>query len=69
MSHLATLACEFGRYRFTRVPFGVAPAGDMLQSKINKIFKDLPNLFDMADDILIVGCDADGRNHKRTLRK
>ena len=35
--------------------------------KIDKIFKDMPNVFDIADDI-IVWYDADGRNHNRTLR-
>ena len=27
------------------------------------------NVFGIADDILIVAYDADGRNHDRTLRK
>ena len=30
-SYLTMLACQFGRYRFTRLPFGVVPAGDMFQ--------------------------------------
>ena len=36
----------------------------MFQKKIDKIFKGLPNTF----DILNVGYDADGRDHDRTLR-
>ena len=40
----------------------------MLQQKIRKIFKDLPNVFGIEDDILIAGYDADGRDHDRTLR-
>ena len=36
-SYLTTYACQFGRYRFTRLPFEVAPA-DMFQQKTNKTF-------------------------------
>ena len=60
-SYLTTFACQFGRYRLTRLPFGVAPAGDMFQQKMDKIFKDLPNVFGVADDIVILGYDADDR--------
>ena len=50
-SHLTTFACQFGRYRFKRLPFGLAPTGDMFQCKIDDIFKDLPNVFGIVDDI------------------
>ena len=56
-------------YRFTRLPFGVVPAGDMFEQKVNEIFRDLPNIFGIADDILIVEYDADGRDHDRSLMK
>ena len=42
LSYLTTFACHFGRYRFTRLQFGVALLGGMLQWKINEIFNDLP---------------------------
>ena len=67
-SCLTTFACQIGRYRFTRLPFGVLPEGDVLQQKINESFKDLPNVFGIADDILIVGYDTDSKDHNRTLR-
>ena len=35
--------------------------------KIDEIFKDLPNVFGIADDILIVGYDNDGKDHGDTL--
>ena len=41
----------------------------MFQLKIAKISIDLPGVFGIADDILIIGYDADGRDHDRTLRK
>ena len=35
----------------------------MFQHKIDEIFKDLPNVFhDIADDILVVGYDSDGKD-------
>ena len=66
-SYLTTFACQFGRYRYKRLPFGAAPAGDMFQHKIDEIFKDLPNVFGIADDILVVRYDSDGKDHDKTL--
>ena len=60
-SYITTFACQFGRYMLTRLCFGVAPTGDMFQRNVDKIFKGLPNIFGMADEILIVGYDADSR--------
>ena len=44
-SYLTTFACQFGRYRYKRFPFGAAPVGDMFQRKKDEIFKDLPQAF------------------------
>ena len=33
----------------------------MFQDKIDEIFKDLPNVFGIVDDILVVGYDDDER--------
>ena len=38
----------------------------MFQRKIDEIFKDLPNVFGIADDILIAGYDSDGKDHNKT---
>ena len=35
----------------------------MVQQKIDKIFKDLHNVFGIADDILVIGYDVDGKDH------
>ena len=56
-SYLTTFTCQTGRYRYKRLPLGAAPAGYMLQRKIDEIFKDLPNVFGISDDILVVGYD------------
>ena len=35
----------------------------MFERKIDEIFKDMPNVFGIVDDILVAGYEADGRNH------
>ena len=49
--------------------FGAAPLGDMFQRKIDEIFKDLPNVFSIADDIWFVGYEADGKDHDEMLQE
>ena len=66
-SYLTMFAFQFGRYRYRRLPFGVALTGDMLPWKIDKIFKDLPNVFGIADYILVVGYDNDDKHHNETV--
>ena len=61
--------CQFGRYQYKHLPFGAAPAGDMFQRKIDEIFNDMPNVFGIADDILVVGYEDDGRDHDKTVHK
>ena len=56
--YLMTFACQFGRYRFKGLLFGPVSAADIFQQNIYRIFKDLPNVFGIADDILIVGYDS-----------
>ena len=65
---LTKLLYQSGRYIFTRQLFRVAPADDMFQQKIYYIFKDIPNVFGIAGNILIIRYDANSRNHDKTLR-
>ena len=44
----------------------MAPAGDMFQQRSSEIFKDLPNVFGIADYILIVGYDTDDGDLDKT---
>ena len=37
--------------------------------KIDEIFKDMPNLFGIADDILVAVYKADGRDHDETVQR
>ena len=59
--YLTAFACQIGRHRYKRLPFGAASAGDMFQRKVDEIFKDLPNVFGIANSIFVVGYDTDGK--------
>ena len=59
--------CQFGWFRYKQLPFGAALAGGMFQRKIDEIFKELPNVSCIADDILVVGYKANGKDHNKTL--
>ena len=45
------------------------PTVNMFQRKIDDIFKELPNAFGIANDILAVGYDNDGMDHDNTSRR
>ena len=57
--YLTTLEYKLGSYRYTGLSFSMALACDMFQHKIDEILKKLPNVFGIADDILIVGYNAE----------
>ena len=66
-SYLTTFACTFGRYWYKCLPFGAVLVGNMFQCKIDKIFNDMPNIFGIADDILVIGYDEDGTDHDEVV--
>ena len=35
----------------------------MFQRQVDKIFKDIPNVFGILDDVLVVGYDSDSQDH------
>ena len=41
----------------------------MFQRKMNEIFKDIPNVFGIADDILVAGYETDGKDHDEKLQR
>ena len=69
LSYLTTFACQFGRYRYKWLPFGAGPAGDMFQQKIDEIFHDMPNVFGIADHLLVVGYEDNARDHNIMVQK
>ena len=67
LSYLTTFSCQFGRCIYKRLLFGAAPTGDMFQRKIDETFKNSPNGFGIADVILVVVYDIDGKDHDNIL--
>ena len=67
--YLTTFACPFGQYWYKQLPFGAAPVGDMFQYKIDEMFSDVPNVFGIADDILIIGYDKNGADQDAAIHK
>ena len=39
----------------------------MFQHKIDKIFNDMPNVFGIVDNILVIGYDKDGADHDEAV--
>ena len=66
-SYLTTFSCPFGRYQYKCLPFGAAPVGNMFQHKIDEIFNDMPNVFGIADDILVIGYDKYRADHDEAV--
>ena len=66
-SYLTTFVCPFDRYRYKCLPFRAALVGNMFQHKIDKIFNDMPNIFGIADDILVIGYNKDGTDHDEVV--
>ena len=50
-----TFNTPFGRYRFKRFPFGVVVSQDIFQRKLDDIYRNIPNVTGIADDIIIYG--------------
>ena len=66
-SYQTTFACQFGRPPYKHLPFGAVPAGDMFQCKTDEIFNDMPNVFWIADDMLVMGYNKDGADHDKAV--
>ncbi|KAK3702062.1 hypothetical protein QZH41_004210 [Actinostola sp. cb2023] len=54
-SKLTTFQTPWGRYRWHRLPFGIAPAPEIFQIKLDQNLEGLKGTFAIADDILITG--------------
>ena len=66
-SYLTTFSCPFGSYHYKCLLFGAMLVGNMFQRKINKIFNDIPNVFGIAENILVIGYDKDGADHDEAV--
>lgn len=54
-SKLCTFNTPWGKYRWTRLPFGLTCSGDVFQEKMDSIFGSLEGVSGIADDTLIFG--------------
>ena len=53
-TYLTTFNMEFGRYRYTVMPFGITVAGDVFQRKLDQYFRKIDKVIIIADDIMVV---------------
>ena len=67
---MTTMFTPWGRYRWTRLPFGISLASTEWQCRIHMVLEGL-QVISIADDILIPGCgetDAEARmDHDRNI--
>ena len=57
-SLLTTFNTPFGRFKWKRMPFGISPAGEIFQQRLDQTIEDLEGVRTVADDILITGNGA-----------
>ncbi|XP_033756200.1 uncharacterized protein K02A2.6-like [Pecten maximus] len=64
---LCTFNSPFGRYSFTRLPFGIKSAPEVYQRTVSEMISGLEGCEAIVDDILIWGTDM--KEHDERLRK
>ena len=71
-SKLTVFQTPWGRYRFHRMPFGITPAPEIFQMKLDQSLEGLKGVFKIGDDILISGQGETEReadeDHDRNLK-
>ena len=65
--YLTTFNMEFGRYRYTVMPFGTTVVGDVFQRKLDQCFGHLQNVIVIADDIMAIGKQPNHKDHDLAL--
>ena len=66
-SYLTTFGTPFGRYRYTRMPFGIHSAQEVFHKRIDELFQDLDGVEIDIDDILVWGTTIE--EHDERLEK
>ena len=54
-SLLTTFNTPFGHYKWTRMPFGISPVGEIFQRRLDQAIEGLDGVRTIVDDILIIG--------------
>ena len=52
-SRLTTFQTPWGRHRWLRMPYGISPAPEYFQQKLDQNLQGLPGVYRIADDLLI----------------
>jgi len=58
-SKLATFNTPFGRYSYTRLPFGIASAPEVFQNVMSHLFQDIEGVEVIVDDLVVWGEDVE----------
>ena len=66
-SYLTTFNTEFGRYRYTVMPFGTTVASNVFQRKLDQCFGHLQNVIVITDDIMVVAKQPNHKDHNLAL--
>ncbi|GBN38205.1 Transposon Ty3-G Gag-Pol polyprotein [Araneus ventricosus] len=56
-SEICTFNAPFGRYKFNKMPFGIASAPEIFQKRNQKLFGDIEGVEIYFDDIIVAGND------------
>ena len=62
-SLLCTFNTPFGRYKFTRMPFGIKSASEVFQKQNDAAFANIPGLHIVADDLIIAAENTQSDEH------
>ena len=62
---LTTFITPYGRYRWTRLPFGVSPAPEVFQRKLTEQLEGLKGVTMIAEDVLVFG---QGNNYDEAVK-
>ena len=63
-SYYTTFNTPFGRYRYTRLPFGINSANEVFHKRMSQIYDRLPGVIVMHDDILVYGASITEHNDR-----
>ena len=63
---ILTQTATFGRYCWTRLPFGLRVSQDIFQARMDEILEDLPGVVGITDDVCVHGKDEE--EHDRNLK-
>lgn len=64
---LCTFSTPFGRYQFTRLPYGINCASEVFHGKMRQLLEDLEGVDSFVDDIIVWGRTRDEHDHRLRL--